>query len=255
MTDQIQRKIALITGGSRGLGRAMALHLARQGVAVILTYRSNQVEADKVVAAIRSVGGQAAALPLDSGALPVFPAFVTALRTVLASWSAEQIDFLVNNAGTGVHASFAETSEADFDALLAVHFKGVFFLTQTLLPLIADGGRIVNISSGLARFSLPGYAAYAAMKGAIEVLTRYLARELAPRGITVNTIAPGAIETDFGGGVVRDNPDVNRMIAAQTALGRVGLPDDVGGAVASLLTGDNGWITGQRIEVSGGTLL
>lgn len=255
MTEQAQRKIALITGGSRGLGRAMALHLARQGVGVILTYHSNIVEADKVVAAIQADGGQAAALPLECGDLSGFPAFVAQLRGVLAGWSAEHIDFLVNNAGTGVHASFADTSEAAFDALLAVHFKGVFFLTQTLLPLIGDGGRIVNISSGLARFSLPGYAAYAAMKGAVEVLTRYLARELAPRGITVNTIAPGAIETDFGGGAVRDNPELNRMIAAQTALGRVGLPDDVGGAVASLLTGDNGWVTGQRIEVSGGTLL
>lgn len=255
MTEQAQRKIALITGGSRGLGRAMALHLARQGVAIILTYHSNVGEADKVVSAIQADGGQAVALPLDSGDLSGFPAFVAQMRGVLTGWSAERIDFLVSNAGTGVHASFADTSEADFDALLAVHFKGVFFLTQTLLPLIADGGRIVNISSGLTRFSLPGYAAYAAMKGAVEVLTRYLARELAPRGITVNTIAPGAIETDFGGGAVRDNPDLNRMIAAQTALGRVGLPDDVGGAVASLLTGGNGWITGQRIEVSGGTLL
>jgi len=255
MTQNNPGKIALITGGSRGLGRSMALHLARQGVDILLTYRSNRAEADAASADIAACGVRVQAVPLEAGDVSSFPAFVAQIRATLTDWSADHIDFLVNNAGMGVHASFAETSEADFDALSAVHFKGVFFLTQNLLPLIADGGRIVNISSGLARFSLPGYAAYAAMKGAVEVLTRYLARELAPRGITVNTIAPGAIETDFGGGVVRDNPDVNRMIAGQTALGRVGLPDDVGGAVASLLTGGNGWITGQRIEVSGGTLL
>jgi NAD(P)-dependent dehydrogenase (short-subunit alcohol dehydrogenase family) len=171
------------------------------------------------------------------------------------TWQREQFDYLVNNAGTGVQALFAETTEDQFDQLVNIHLKGTFFLTQKLLPLLADGGRIVNTSSGLARFVFPGYAAYAAVKGGIEVLTRYLAKELGPRGITVNTIAPGAIETDFRGGAVRDNPQVNAQIASMTAMGRVGLPDDVGGAVAALLSDGNNWITGQRIEVSGGMML
>jgi len=245
--------IALITGGSRGLGRSMALKLAEHGTDVVLTYRSNQAEADAVVAAIAKLGRRAVALPLDVGKVSTFAAFVEQLRGVLASqWQREQFDFLVNNAGIGVHASFAETTEAQFDELVNIHLKGTFFLTQALLPLIADGGRIVNVSSGLARFALPGYAAYASMKGAIEVLTRYLAKELGARRIAVNTLAPGAIETDFGGGVVRDNADVNAFIASQTALGRVGLPDDIGGAIAMLLAKDSGWINAQRIEVSGG---
>jgi NAD(P)-dependent dehydrogenase (short-subunit alcohol dehydrogenase family) len=247
--------IALITGGSRGLGKSMALKLAEHGTDVVLTYRSNQVEAAAVVAAIEKLGRRAVALPLDVGKAASFEAFAQQLRQVLQQWQRERFDYLVNNAGVGVHASFADTTEAQFDELVDVHFKGTFFLTQTLLPLIADGGRIVNVSSGLARFALPGYAAYAAMKGAIEVLTRYLAKELGARGIAVNTLAPGAIETDFGGGTVRDNADVNAFIASQTALGRVGLPDDIGGAVASLLSTDSRWINGQRIEVSGGMFI
>jgi len=245
--------IALITGGSRGLGRSTALKLAEQGVDVVLTYRNNAVEAAKVVAQIEQMGRRAVALPLEVGDSKSFRDFAAVLKRTLAqSWQREQFDFLVNNAGMGVHASFAETTEAQFDELVNVHFKGTFFLTQVLLPLLADGGRIVNISSGLARFALPGYAAYAAMKGGVEVLTRYLAKELGARGISVNTVAPGAIETDFGGGAVRDNTQLNAMIASQTALGRVGLPDDIGGAIASLLSPGTAWITAQRVEVSGG---
>ena len=249
MTD----KIALITGGNRGLGRSAALHLAREGVGIVLTYRSNRAEAEAVIEEIAGQGGRAAALALDVGATGTFPDFAGRLReTLSAEWGRESFDFLINNAGHSVHNSVAETSEAEFDGLVAVHLKGVFFLTQTLLPLIADGGRILNVSTGLARFSLPGYSAYAMMKGGVEVLTRYLAKELGPRGIAVNTIAPGAIETDFGGGVVRDNQELNRMIAGATAMGRVGLPDDIGEAIAGLLIGVSRWMTAQRIEVSGG---
>ena len=248
-----QTSIALITGGSRGLGKSMALKLAEHGNDVVLTYRSNKAEAEAVVASIQKLGRRAVALPLDVGKSSTFKAFADQLRAALKEhWQRDRFDYLVNNAGIGIHASFAETTEAQFDELVNIHFKGAFFLTQTLLPLINDGGRILNISSGLARFALPGYAAYASMKGAIEVLTRYLAKELGPRRIAVNTLAPGAIETDFGGGVVRDNADVNAFIASQTALGRVGLPDDIGGVVALLLSKDSGWINSQRIEASGG---
>ena len=248
--------IALITGGSRGLGRNMALHLARTGTDVVLTYRSARAEADAVVAEIRGLGRQAVALPLDVGRTADFPAFVDALKAALAQhWQRERFDFLINNAGMGVYAPFGEVTEAQFDELVNVHFKGVFFLTQRLLPLLNDGGRIVNISSGLARVALPNYSAYASMKGAIEVLTRYLAKELGARGISVNTVAPGAIETDFGGGAVRDNRELNQMIASATALGRVGLPDDIGAAVAALLSPGTGWINAQRIEVSGGQMI
>jgi NAD(P)-dependent dehydrogenase (short-subunit alcohol dehydrogenase family) len=246
------RKTALITGASRGLGRNAALKLAARGVDVILTYRSQRAEADAVVAEIERLGAQAAALPLDAGDSSSFPAFAQAVKQQLAVWQRERFDFLVNNAGVGVHAPFADTTEAQFDELMRVHLKGPFFLTQALLPLLADGGRILNVSSGLARFALPGYSAYAAMKGGIEVLTRYQAKELGARGIRVNTLAPGAIETDFGGGAVRDNRELNAFVAANTALGRAGLPDDIGNAVAALLSDDTGWITAQRIEASGG---
>lgn len=249
-------KIALITGGSRGLGRNTAIALARRGVDVILTYRTRRAEADAAVAEIEALGRRAAALQLDTGEVAGFANFAGAVRQTLRDqWHAERFDYLVNNAGGGHYASFAETAEADFDALCNVHFKGVFFLTQTLLPQLRDGGRIVNISSGLARFALPGHAAYAAMKGAIEVLTRYLAKELGPRGVSVNAVAPGAIETDFGGGNVRDNAEVNQFVASVTAMGRAGVPDDIGPMIASLLDDANRWVTGQRIEVSGGMLL
>lgn len=250
------RKIALITGGSRGLGRSAALHLAAKNVGIILTYLSNSEAADAVVSEIQAEGGQAVALQLDTGNTAQFTGFVKGLEAALAqTWQRETFDFLVNNAGIGINKPFADTSEDDFDTLMNMHFKGVYFLTQRLLPMIEDGGRIVNLSTGLARFTMPGYSAYGAMKGAVEVLTRYLASELGARGITVNTIAPGAIETDFGGGVVRDNPEINQFVASITAMGRVGRPDDVGGAITSLLVGDNQWMTGQRIEISGGQSL
>lgn len=246
-------KIAVVTGASRGLGRSMALALAGKGVDVIGTYHSNRTEADATAAAIEALGRKAVMLRLDTGDTTGFAPVAAELgRALTAQWGRGTFDFLVNNAGIGIAAPFAETSEADFDRLMNIHLKGVFFLTQRMLPLIADGGRIVNVSSGLARFSLPGYAAYAAMKGGVEVLTRYLAKELGPRAIAVNTIAPGAIETDFGGGAVRDDQQVNAFVASVTALGRPGLPDDIGPAVASLLMEDNRWINGQRIEVSGG---
>jgi NAD(P)-dependent dehydrogenase (short-subunit alcohol dehydrogenase family) len=248
--------IALVTGGSRGLGRSAVLQLAERGVDVILTYKSNEAEAHAVVSAVAARGRQALALQLDVGDSKTFPAFAERVKQALAAtWQRERFDYLVNNAGVGAHGSIAEMDEASFDLLFNVHLKGTFFLTQKMLPLIKDGGRIVNTSSGLARFALPGYAAYAAMKGGVEVLTRYMAKELGARGISVNTIAPGAIETDFGGGAVRDNAQLNTFVAAQTALGRAGLPDDIGGAVASLLMDANKWINAQRIEVSGGMFI
>lgn len=248
-------KIAIITGGNRGLGRNMALHLARKGVDSIITYRNGREQADAVVAEIGQLGAKAAALQLDVGDSSRFTAFAGSVRSLLQQWGRPDFDFLVNNAGIGIHSPIIETTEQQFDELVNIHFKGVFFLTQEFLPLLRDGGHILNVSSGLTRFSLPGYAAYAAMKGGIEVLTKYLARELGSRGIRVNVLAPGAIETDFGGGAVRDNADINRFVAEQTALGRVGLPDDIGGLVAVLLSEESGWVNGQRIEASGGMFL
>ena len=246
-------KIALVTGGSRGLGKNMALSLANKGIDVVLTYHSNQQEATATVAEIEALGRKAVALQLNTAEVQGFDAFYAQLTKALSdTFSAERFDFLINNAGTGIHASFAETTEAQFDDMVSIHLKGVFFLTQKALPLLNDGGRIINISSGLARFSNPGYSAYASMKGGVEVFTRYLAKELGARGIAANIVAPGAIETDFGGGVVRDNQQVNAQLAGLTALGRVGLPDDIGGVVAFLCTEEARWINGQRIEVSGG---
>ncbi len=246
-------KIALVTGSSRGLGKSTALNLAKKGVDVIVTYYRNAESAKNVVAKIEQLGAKAVALQLDTVDTKTFDSFAAQLQQALKNnWQTEHFDFLVNNAGTGVHSSFAETTEEDFDHLMNIHLKGVFFLTQKLLPLINDGGRIVNLSSGLTRLILPGYAAYASMKGAMETLTKYMAKELGARRIAVNIVAPGAIETDFGGGVVRDNPEFNQYIASITALGRVGLPDDIGGAIASLLSEDNRWVNAQRIEVSGG---
>jgi NAD(P)-dependent dehydrogenase (short-subunit alcohol dehydrogenase family) len=250
------KRIALVTGGSRGLGRDMALSLAKKGTSVILTYQSKKDEALAVVKEIEQLGQKAAALQLNVAEVKSFDAFLQQVKVVLKeSFGADHIQYLVNNAGIGIYAPFAETTEEQFDTLLNIQFKGVFFLTQKALPLLADGGGIVNISSGLARFSFPGYAAYAAMKGAIETLTRYEAKELGARGIRVNVVAPGAIETDFGGGAVRDNAELNAVIASQTALGRVGLPDDIGSVVAFLCSDDAKWINGQRIEVSGGVTL
>lgn len=256
MSNDKPQSIAVITGGSRGLGKSMALELAQRGVDSIITYRSGSTEAKAVVSEIEAKGRKAVALPLDASDSSSFGAFAEALQSALTrTWQRQNFDFLVNNAGIGVHANFVDTTEAQFDELLKVHLKGPFFLTQKLLPLIADGGRILNVSSGLARFTFPGYGAYAAMKGAIEVLTRYQAKELGGRRISVNTLAPGAIETDFGGGHVRDNSELNKMVASGIALGRVGLPADVGQAVAMLLAPESAWINGQRIEVSGGQML
>ncbi len=250
------QRIAVITGASRGLGRSSAIKLAEAGTDVVITYRSNRAEADNVVAEIRKLGRRGAALQLDVSQVTSLDSFAAQLRATLSQhWNRDRFDFLVNNAGMGVHAAFTETTEAQFDELMNTHLKGAFFLTQKLLPLIADGGRILNVSSGLARFALPGYSAYAVMKGGIEVLTRYLAKELGPRRISVNVLAPGAIETDFGGGAVRDNEQLNAFVASQTALGRVGLPDDIGGVVAALLAPQTGWINAQRIEASGGMFL
>ncbi|MDC7784553.1 SDR family oxidoreductase [Rhodoplanes sp. TEM] len=246
-------KITLVTGASRGLGRNAALAVARQGGDVVLTFQSRADDAEAVVREIRAMGRAAVALPLDTGDVAAFAAFAGRLRAVLReTFGRGTFDNLVNNAGHGDYAPIGETTEAQFDRLVDVHFKGVYFLTQTLLPLMADGGRIVNLSSGLTRVTFPGYAAYAAAKGAVEVLTRYMARELGPRGIAVNTVAPGAIATDFGGGAVRDNPEINRVFADMTALGRAGLPDDIGPVIAGLLSESHRWVNAQRIEVSGG---
>ncbi len=247
------RKIAIVTGSSRGLGKSTVLHLAKKGVDAIVTYNSSADEAAKVVTEIESLGAKAVALQLDSSNTKTFDSFVAQVKQSLQdTWQTDRFDFLVNNAGTGLHGSFAETTEQEFDEMMNIHVKGVFFLTQKLLPLINDGGRIVNLSTGLTRIIIPGSAAYASMKGAIETLTKYMAKELGARQIAVNVVAPGAIATDFRGGAVRDNPEANKFIASQTALGRVGLPDDIGGAIASLLSTDNQWVNAQRIEVSGG---
>jgi NAD(P)-dependent dehydrogenase (short-subunit alcohol dehydrogenase family) len=246
-------KIALVTGASRGLGRKTALSVARKGSDVVITYHSRADEAKAVVGEIKALGRKAIALQLDAGDISTFPAFAERLKAVLREiWQRDSFDHLVNNAGHGDVAPIAEMTEAQFDGLVNVHFKGVFFLTQKLLPLLADGGRIVNLSTGLTRVSAPGWSAYAAVKGAIEVLTVYMAKELGGRGIAVNAVAPGAIETDFFGGAVRDTPEFNKFFADMTALGRVGVPEDIGPMIASLLTDDSRWVNAQRIEVSGG---
>ncbi len=245
-------KIAIVTGGSRGLGRNTVLSLAKRGIHSIFTYNSNRAEADKVAATASEAGAKAIAMQLDTGNVSAFDPFVQNVQRALAELGAERFDYLVNNAGISHHAAFDKVTEEELDSLYNVHFKGVFFLTQKLLPLINDGGRIVNISSGLTRMTFPGSSAYGSMKGAVEVLTRYLAAELGVRGIAVNTVAPGAIATDFSGGMVRDNPQINKLVADRTALGRAGIPDDIGPMIAGLLSGDNRWINAQRIEVSGG---
>jgi NAD(P)-dependent dehydrogenase (short-subunit alcohol dehydrogenase family) len=246
-------KIVLITGASRGQGKNMALHLADQGRDIIVTYYANKQEADSVVQAIEAKGRKAVALQLDVSNSESFTDFNDKVKQQLQThWQRDQFDYLINNAGSGVYKTFVETTEADFDQMSNEHLKGPFFLTQKLLPLIKDGGRVLNVSSGLSRMAFPGFVAYAIMKAAVELLTSYLAKELGERRITVNTIAPGAIETDFGGGMVRDNKEINEHIAQITALGRVGLPDDIGGAVTAILSDDAGWINAQRIEASGG---
>jgi len=249
-------KIALVTGGSRGLGKDMALSLAKKGINVILTYNSQKGEADAVVAEIEKEGLKAAALQLNAGDVQSFDNFFAQLKTTLKdTFGTEHFDFLINNAGVGHHALIADTTEEKFDMLMNLHFKGVYFLTQKALPLLNDGGRIINISSGLARFSMPGASAYAAMKGAIEVFTRYIAAEYGARGIRANTVAPGAIMTDFGGGHLRSSEETQKRVSSITALGRPGVAEDIGGLVAFLCTEDARWVNGQRIEASGGMLL
>ncbi|MGI2058975.1 SDR family NAD(P)-dependent oxidoreductase [Shewanella baltica] len=248
--------IALITGASRGLGKNTAQKLAAQGIDIILTYQTNAAAAAEVVAEIEWLGRKAVALPLDVSDSGSFAEFATQVSTVLAqTWQRESFNYLINNAGIGIHVPMAETSIEQFDTLMNIHVKGPFFLTQTLLPQLMDGGSIVNISTGLTRFAIPGFGAYATMKGAVETMTKYWAKELGPRSIRVNVLAPGAIETDFGGGAVRDNEQMNQFLAQQTALGRVGLPDDIGGAISALLSPAAAWITAQRIEASGGMFL
>ena len=252
--SQAGAKVAIVTGGSRGLGRNTVLNLVKRGVNTIFTYHANQPEADAVVREAQDSSAKVIAMQLDIKNVASYEAFVQAVRDRLAEIDAERFDYLVNNAGTSLHKSVEETTEAELDEMYAVHFKAPYLLTQRLLPLMNDGGRIINISSGLARISLPGSSAYGAMKGAVEVLTRYLAKELGARGISANTVAPGAIATDFSGGLVRDNPEVNKMVAGMTALGRAGVPDDVGPMIAALLSDENRWVNGQRIEVSGGMI-
>lgn len=249
-------KIALITGGSRGLGKNMALHLAGKGRDIILTYHSQKTQAEEVVKTIEAKGQKAIALQLDIADSRSFDQFFKTMQEVLKTrWNRGDFDILINNAGTGVHNDYMTTTEAEFDRMVNEHVKAPFFISQTLLPIMADGGRILNLSSGLTRFTNPGFTVYATMKAAVEVLSVYMAKELGARGITVNTIAPGAIETDFGGGAVRDNVNLNQQIANSVALGRAGLPDDIGGAIAAILDDDAGWINAQRIEISGGQMV
>jgi NAD(P)-dependent dehydrogenase (short-subunit alcohol dehydrogenase family) len=249
----VNTKIALVTGGSRGLGKNMAIAIANKGIDIILTYNSKKEEAEETVKEIENLGQKAVAIQLNVAKSETFDAFIGEVKTVLKStFNSDKFDFLVNNAGIGIHKSYMETTEADFDELSNIQFKGPFFLTQKALEVMFDGGGIVNISSGLTRFSFPGYSTYASMKGAMEILTKYQAKELGERKIRVNIVAPGAIETDFGGGAVRDNEQLNQFISSVTALGRVGLPDDIGSVVAFLCSDDAKWVNGQRLEVSGG---
>src|SRR5471030_866284 len=252
MTNQI----ALITGASRGLGRNMAIHLAKRGIYIIGTYRSGAAEAESLIREIEAQGGKAAMLALDITDTASYKDFSSAVANVLkADFGRERFDFLVNNAGNGLFSNFIDATEEQFASLVATHLRGPIFLTQKLLPLLEDGGRILNVSSGFVRFTLPGYSLYAAVKAAVEVLTRYMAVELGARQIRVNAIAPGAIATDFGGGAVRDNEEVNAWVAQGIALGRVGLPDDIGGAVAAILSDDMAWANGTTFDISGGQLL
>ena len=248
-----QPKIALVTGGSRGLGKDMATSIAKKGIDVILTYQSNKTEADKTVATIEGLGRKAASLQLDMSKPGTLDSFIQQLRELLQSkWSVASFDFLINNAGMGATVPFTEVKEELFDNFLNVHFKGVYFLTQKSVPLLKKGGGIINISTGTTRFANPGYSVYASMKGAIEVFTRYLAKELGALGIRANVVAPGPIETDFNNGAIRNNPQMKERLSSLSPLGRVGTPEDIGGVVAFLCSDESAWINGQRIEVAGG---
>src|SRR6202451_600241 len=250
------KKIAIVTGGSRGIGRSTVESLAKRGVNTIFTFHTHGTDAEAVVGAVNDAGSEAVALQLDAGNIASFDAFVESVKDALSNLGATRFDFLVNNAGNNHHnMPFEKATEEEFDSVLSVHFKGVFFLTQKLLPLINDGGRIVNISTARTRTASTGGSVYASMKGAVEVLSRHLAKELGPRRIAVNVVAPGPVETDFSGGIVRDNPTVNKMIAENTALGRAGVPDDLGPVIASLLSEENHWVNAQRIEVAGGVAI
>ena len=248
-------RTAIITGASRGIGRTTALSIAQRGTDVIITFRSSAWEAETLIAEVGALGRNAAAFQLDTGDIRGFDRFVDEIRNTLQRWGRDRFDDLVNNAGNSLHVNIDQMTEKLFDDVVNVHFKGVYFLTQKLLPLMNDGGHIVNISSGLTRVSVPGSSAYAAAKGAVEVFTRYLAKELGPRRITANVVAPGPVQTDFSGGMVRDNPEVNKQVSAMTALGRPGVADDIGPMIAGLLSDDNRWVNAQRIEVSGGLAL
>jgi NAD(P)-dependent dehydrogenase (short-subunit alcohol dehydrogenase family) len=253
---ETKNKIALVTGGSRGLGKDMALQLAKKGLDVVITYNSQQGEADKVASEIQQSGQKAAALQLNVGDLKSFAAFSDQLKEVLTNtFGTDHFDYLVNNAGIGGYTPIAEVTEETFDELLNIHFKGVYFLTQKMLPILNNGGGIVNISSGLTRVSVPNSSVYASLKGAVEVFTRYLAKELGAKGIRANTVAPGAVLTDFGGGHLRNDENLQKMVSSMTALGRPGVAEDIGGVVAFLCTEDARWVNGQRIEVSGGMLV
>lgn len=249
-------RTAVVTGGSRGLGRNMAVALAKKGTDVVITYNSNKAAADEVLEEIRSLGRKAAAFRLNTADTGSFPGFIEQLSAWLqAETGSPRFDYLINNAGTALYAPVMDTTEEQMNAIFDIHYKGVFFLTQKALPVINDGGAIINISSGLTRITMPGSSVYGSLKAAVETLSRYMAKELGERKIRVNVVAPGAIETDFGGGRVRDNQEINTHIAGLTALGRVGLPDDIGAVVAFLCTEEAYWINGQRIEVSGGQAL
>lgn len=248
-----QTKTALVTGGSRGLGKSMAMHLAKNGIDVVLTYKTKKEEAESVAADIQQMGRKAVALPLNVGDLHVFDAFFEKLTEELnTTFERQTFDFLVNNAGMGGTIPFAQATEEHFDHFLNVHFKGAYFLTQKSLPLLSNGGRIINISTGTTRFCVPGYSMYASMKGAMEIFTKYLAKELGTRGITANIVAPGPVETDFNSAAIRSNPQMKTFLSSLSPLGRVGEAEDIGGVVAFLCSDEARWINGQRIEVSGG---
>lgn len=247
------QKIALITGGNRGLGKNTALKLAAKGYGIIITYHSSKEQANETVAEIAASGEKAAALPLDVSDTKSFDPFLQqVLQTLKDNWNTDKFDYLINNAGIGATIMFPQVTEEDFDKFMNVHFKGVFFLTQKALPMMNDGGGILNFSSGTTRFCAPGYSVYASMKGAIETFTRYLAKELGGRGITANVLAPGPIETDFNNAAIRNNPQMKSFLAGNTALGRVGEAEDIGSIAAFLCSGEGRWINGQRIEASGG---
>jgi NAD(P)-dependent dehydrogenase (short-subunit alcohol dehydrogenase family) len=248
------RKIALVTGGNRGLGKDMALSLARVGMDVVLTFKTNQAEGEAVAKEIRELGGRAAALPFDLENVPAIDGFIDRLKVVLreAFDGAERIDFLINNAGVGRAIPIDQLTESDFDTFANVHFKGVLFLTQKALRLMNDGGGVVFITAAADRYNVPAYGLYAACKGAVEVFSRYVAREYGPRGIRSNTVAPGGVATDFNGGAIRNNPRLQEMVIAQTPMGRLAEPHDIGGLVTLLCSDDARWLTGQRLEATGG---